>query len=229
MTSQQAVLYVQRTGFYYKDSTKDSPVLHYGFPPTVVSDLDVIDSKALTESIKVFITDNKLAAKECVIVVSESVYFEKDYAGITKEQEQPVTQLFIDSVPFENVLTKTYLIENGIKVVVANKDFCLALKTVFDTNNLLVAAITPAVILGVKEGDDMTATFSLFFEKYEFIKQNNFSLSITVQQKKTLFQQNQQNTQASSPQKHSNKRAITLIIFFLMLVGVLIAMIFSTS
>lgn len=227
MTSQTAVIYVQRTGFYYKDNTKDSPVLHYGFSPSVVADLDVIDSKALTESIKVFITDNKLVAKECVIVVSESVYFEKDYAGITKEQEQPVTQLFIDSVPFENVLTKTYLIENGIKVVVANKDFCMALKTVFGSNNLFVCAITPAVIAGVKEGDDMAASFSLFFEKYEFIKQNNFLLSVSVQQKKTSFGQNQQKIQTGAPQKQSNKRVIILAVFFLLLVGILVAMLLS--
>ncbi|MDO8661435.1 MAG: hypothetical protein Q7K43_06095, partial [Candidatus Woesearchaeota archaeon] len=78
MISQQAVLYVQRSGFYYRENAKDAPVLHYSFLPSVVSDLDVIDSKVLAESIKVFITDNKLKAKECVIVVSESVYFEKD-------------------------------------------------------------------------------------------------------------------------------------------------------
>lgn len=228
MISQLAIIYIQRNGFYYKDSVKNTSILHYAFLPSMVADLDVIDSKALTESIKAFITDNKLAAKECVIVVSESVYFEKDYAGITKEQEQPVTQLFIDSVPFENVLTKTYLIENGIKVVVANKDFCMMLKTAFDQNKLFVAAIVPAVIVGIKEGDDMAAAFAIFFEKYEFLKHNNFPL-VMIQPKKISGQQNEQNNAAKATPKQSNKRVIILIVFFLLLIGILIAMLFSNT
>lgn len=229
MTSQQAVIYIQRNGFYYKENAKDASVLHYGFLPSIVADLDVIDSKALTESIKLFVADNKLSAKECVIVVSESVYFEKDYAGITKEQEDPVIQLFIDSVPFENVLTKTYLIENGIKVVVANKDFCLGLKTAFEANKLFVASITPAVIVGVKEGDDMAAAFSLFFEKYEFIKENNFPMVVSSQPKKTIFQQGQSNGQTATQPKQSGKRIILLIAVFIVLIGILIAMLLSNN
>lgn len=226
MTTQQAVLYVQRNGFYYQDDGKNSSTLRYNFLPSVVLDLDILDAKAFAESIKAFIVNNKLSAKECIIVISESVYFEKDYIGITKEQEQPVTQLFVDSVPFENVLTKTYLIENGIKVVVANKDFCLGIKNACDANGLAVAAITPAVIVGARESDDITATFALFFEKYEFLKQNKFLLLNSVPTKKTPLVQN---VQPGATPKQSYKRTIILVIVFLLLIFILIAMLLSNN
>lgn len=224
----QAILYVQRNGIYYKDDTKESSVLHYNFLPAAIYDLDIINSKILADSIKTFIANNKIAASECVVIISESVYFEKDYIGITKEEELPATQLFIDSVPFENVLTKTFLIENGIKVVVANKDFCMSLKSAFDDNGLNVIAITPAVSIGVREIDDIVASFNIFFDKYDFIRQNNFPLIVQQVQSAKNYSQ-QQTKHSGTPQKQSNKRIYMLVGFFLLLVGILIAMLMSNS
>lgn len=224
----QAILYVQRNGIYYKNNIKDSPILHYNFLPAAICDLDIIDSKVLTNSIKTFIDNNKLSTSECIIIISESVYFEKDYIGITKEEELSAIQLFIDNIPFENVLSKTFLIENGIKVVVANKDFCLALKSAFDDNGLQVIAISPAVSVGIREIDDITASFNIFFDKYDFIKQNNFPLVAQQAQLVKNYSQ-QQIKHPGVSQKQSNKRIFVLIGFFILLIGILITMLLSNQ
>lgn len=222
MTSGQGVIYLQRNGFYYKDDIKDAVVFHFSFLPSVVSDLDVLNVTLLTESIISFIGQNNLQTKDSILVISESVYFEKDYPGITREQEVPVTQLFIDSIPFENVLVKTYLIENGIKIVVANKDLCVAIKNAFEASGFMVTAVTPTAVLGIKETDPTDSSFSLFFEKYDFLKENAFPL-FAQQVKKSP----QPGIKSTGTQKKPSIRTILLIVFFLFLVVVLIVMLLA--
>lgn len=225
MTSGQAVIYIQRNGFYYKESAENAVAFHFSFLPSVVSDLDVIDNKTLSSSIVSFIQQNNLQAKDCIIVVSESVYFEKDYAGITKEQEQPVTQLFVDSIPFENVLVKTYLIENGIKIVAANRELCAAIKNAFETSAFTVSSITPTVALGTRETNAIDDTFKSFFEKYEFLKEDSFPLFVTQRAKKS----SQTDGKNITTQKKSNMRTIFLIVVFFILIFILVIMLLSGS
>ncbi|MBI2430985.1 MAG: hypothetical protein HYV39_03145 [Candidatus Levybacteria bacterium] len=177
-----AVLYLQRKGFYYYPSGIEGGC-SFVFPVKAVRDLDVVNRGELDQAIQVFIDKNQLSPKAFIIVASESVVFEKDYLGIMEEQKQSVAQLFSESIPFENIIAKTFSIENGVKVIAINKDLCLALKEIFEAKKFTVEAISPSIVLGTTLKEEDTGLYPdsvhLLFEKYSFLKENGFTIDIT--------------------------------------------------
>jgi len=145
----------QKLGVLFLDSTKfdlfiphTSTVVSYNLPSTLVRDLEILDKEALTTQITTFIDTNKIPPFTVIIVLSERVLFNRDFAPIADLQEQvTIVQDFLDTIPFDNLSTKTFKLERGFKVVAANRDFYENIKEILETKGFIVDAIAPITVV----------------------------------------------------------------------------------
>lgn len=215
MALQQSIIYISRNGFGYYSSQNS---IWFAFPP-LVKDLEVINKTEFVNAIEVFIDKNQIFKASCFVVLSENVYFERDFTGIPQDQQETALQTFVDTVPFENTLKKTFPIENGFKVVVVNKDLCMFIRQAFLEKGFIFESITPVLAIGSQVVEDENGinqeSINLLFQKIAVLRQNSFSLIEQVQQIKPIPQPLIQ--QANSTEKNNTKLFWLLGIFSVLL------------
>lgn len=149
-----SMLSQQKIGLLFLDSTKfdlytpNGTVISYNLPPTLVRDLEVLDKDALATQITSFIDANKIAPITLIVVLSERILFSRDFVNVADLQEQvTIVQDFLDSIPFDNLSTKTFKSEKGFKVVAANRDFYDHIKSAFEAKGFLIEAVAPITVI----------------------------------------------------------------------------------
>ena len=161
------VIYLQKDKFQLFSPFLGS-ILEFRFLPTVVRDLDVINFDLLGNQVKDFVTSGKIPAGDMVIVLCDNAYFIKDFlypnpVQIPQKPGQPIVavppkitlddlkkqaDLFIEHVPYDNVVSKTIPLKNGIRVCAANQDLYGALKLAFETLGFTIDIVLPGLVLG---------------------------------------------------------------------------------
>ena len=153
-TKQTGIILLQRSGFQLY-SPYFSSLLEFRFVPEIIRDLDVINEDLLDNLIKLFITNNKIPPSNLMIIVADNAAFIKDFTPPTPPANQPPTPLppnggeelqietekFIEHVPFENVASKTFPWNNGLRAFAANKDLYEAIKNSFEKNGFTVELV----------------------------------------------------------------------------------------
>jgi len=121
--------------------------LVFKFPPELISDLEIVNSPELNNNLRNFVEQNKIKPGPLVIIVAQSVYFEKNYTGQTPPTPEEVEN-FIDTIPFSTVSSKLFRVISGFKQVVINRDFYESLKNTFEELGFQVIAVVPGFALG---------------------------------------------------------------------------------
>lgn len=102
--------------------------------------------------------------------------YEQKVSPTESEEKIRKIQLFIDSVPFEEVSSKTYTIAHGLKVVVTNKSFYRTIQYIFTKNGFSIDAVVPVTMIPL-EGSTNTAfsqeIANKILAKYEVVKENS--------------------------------------------------------
>jgi hypothetical protein len=111
------------------------------FPADVVKDLDVLNTENLYALIQTTIETYQLLPAPVTIVLSPLVTFEKDLSEIPLEQREKEAEKFLDQVPFQNVLPYQFISSQKAKIIAANKDFILAIKTGFEKRTFMVNTV----------------------------------------------------------------------------------------
>lgn len=222
MASQkQNILYLLRDGFDYYGSEMTGGI-HFSFPENLVKDLDVLNITELKEKILAYIGQNQIASGNYIIALSEHVYFEKDFSSVAKDQQDATVQQYVETVPFENSLSKIFPIENGFKVIVVNRDLCFALQQAFAEKGFVIEGITPVLVLGttLTGGENGLSADSIrfLFEKYAILKQNSFPIQVASTEKSVAVEK----PQVEGVTQRVNKRLILLILTFVILMAILI-------
>ena len=145
--NKQALLYIDRNGFYYYGAGQ-STILNMAFLPTSVKDLDVVDQKSLENQIQTFSLQAKLVPSTISIIISPNLVFEKDIVTTDPQKQKEEMDKFISLVPFDTVASKTFPIQNGIKVIGVNEDIYLSIKTSFEKLGSIVTLVIPYQSLG---------------------------------------------------------------------------------
>ncbi|HET7099398.1 MAG TPA: hypothetical protein VFI61_04165 [Patescibacteria group bacterium] len=140
------VILLERDRFYLYE---DGVILGLNFPANISLDLDVKDRDAFFNLITVFIQNNKLEPSQIFLVVSEAVCFSKDFpikdpADTTKVETD--SQIFIDTVPFNSVLSKVYKTANVWRVVATNLDLVDTIVDAFTARGFGLTAVVPVNI-----------------------------------------------------------------------------------
>jgi len=159
MVVKTSVIYLMKDKFQFF-SGYDGKIFEFRFVPEIIRDLDIINGGLLENLIKVFVTNNKIPPSTIVFVLAENAYFSKDFTAsaqqkagnnppeVTKEFLQKDAEEFIEHVPFDNVVSKTLPIKDGIKVCATNKDFYEAIAIAFEHLGFIVDCVVPGIVLG---------------------------------------------------------------------------------
>lgn len=122
-------------------------LLELNFPQEVISHLDLLHKEAFENLIESFITQNQIIGDQVVIVYSPQSAFEKNLEEQETRKDEEEIQKFIDMVPFEDVLSKTYRANKKIKVVAINGRLHESIKNVFNKKKFQIYAAIPSSIL----------------------------------------------------------------------------------
>jgi len=155
-------VYLERNGFDFYENTL-SAIIKYTFAQEIVKDLEIINKEQLTQQLENFITTNNLPPATVVIILGPTVLFEKDIpknpSEATTAQEKPKDdweiQKYLDTIPFEHVSSKTYLLDNGTHVIATNRDLYDYIIHAFENHGSVIETVIPAFILGEKSGNGL--------------------------------------------------------------------------
>lgn len=212
---QQAFLYLGRDRFDFY-GTGFTNILTFPFSQAIIRDLEILNDAQLQTEIGQFIQQYNIPPENITIVLSPSVLFEKDISGSPTPEE---IQKFLDSVPFEDILSSTIPIENGIRVVAANKSFYETLQATFSKSGSMIEAVIPYLVFGqdYTSFDALdTQTASTLLKHIDTVKRFNM---IQVKNEQTQTQITiEQKTQPEKKQAKIRLYAMVGIFSFLLLI-----------
>lgn len=166
MTGKTGVIYLLKDRFqFYSPFLRQ--VVELKFTPQMVLDLDVLNPELLEEQIKVFVTNGKIPPSSLIIVLSDNAYFVKDFTLSQKPVQpqkpgqppqpqlkaslddlKPEVDQFVEHVPYENVVSKTFPLKTGLRVCAVNQDLFATVQRGFEKMNFTVEAVFPGMVLG---------------------------------------------------------------------------------
>lgn len=248
MTRQKAVLYLLPNGFYYFQEQLSS-VLSVAIPKEVLSDLEVKDVEKFSALLQTFVSSYKLSPSSIAIILSPWMVFEEDIQASpatdasvkkdnflvtpvvnhTSELQEGVSQdveHFLSLVPFENVLSRVFPAQKGVKVIAANEDVVRILgETFFQFGSEISSVVPYFAIPGLSfETSGFSIEYaSLALSRFESLKQ------FTLLNQAVAKPKEESASVAEKPisQKKESKRLFVLIGLFVILIGALIVVYFT--
>lgn len=201
--------------YFYSESLGN--VLQLEFPPDVVSDLEIISKDKFLQLFNVFIQRNikglGLSKFNVILVFSPNTTFDKDMAPILNKDIDEQEQEFIGLVPFEEVITKSFILNKGTRVVVINSDFYSMLDDIFRKNKLIISLVLPYSVLQVVHPEfGKQMDFAVLLQKADSFKQYNM---VDVQKDQSRHKNEKKGG------KKVNKRLIIMAVVFAVLLLVM--------
>lgn len=138
-----ALIYIENNRLFFYSQASPS-LFQLDFPKDVVSDLEIIQKDKFSLLIKLFLEKNKLPPAFLTVIFAPTLTFEKKFTQ-TPSPEQ--IQEFLELVPFEETISRTYSIDKQIEVVATNKEFCDSLLLTLKNQGSPISAIIPFSIL----------------------------------------------------------------------------------
>jgi hypothetical protein len=119
-------------------------------PPTVISDVEVINRDSLYTLVNQWMKQNALGGNQLFFVLSPSIYFEKMITSTTDAEQETEILKFYDMVPFEELLTKVITGSTAKQkwAFATNSAYIEALKHAFLLQGVHVTGVIPATLLG---------------------------------------------------------------------------------
>jgi len=247
MTEHTCIIYLQQDKFdFYLPSL--GKVIEFRFVPEIIKDLEVINVVLLENLIKLFIANNKITPTELVIVLSDNVCFIKDFVlpvappQLSQEQNEQVGGVvhtpritadvlddqikhFIEHVPFENVVSKTFPMGNGTKVVAVNGELYESIKTAFEKSGFKINMVLPGVVfannLSSKTLLDVPSA-KIFLQESESLGDNNLLAKMPHMSEVKQNNENEISEKEKKPNKKSKKRLYAMLGVFAILIVIMI-------
>lgn len=146
----------------------------YKFPPTIVNDLEVVNTADLVTALKTFIDKNKIKPTVVVFILSDSVYYEKIFSGPTPPSPSDI-EAFTDTIPFSSISSKLFFTAGVYRLVVINRDFYERIQSVFESLGFTVSAVIPAFSLTPQPLTDLSAsTCQIAYKKLDQLIADSF-------------------------------------------------------
>lgn len=220
-TASKLLIFLERQKLTLAGTQLVSP-LTLDFPTSLVQDIDIIDPESFDLLLASFLEQVKISPTEILLVVSPDIYYEKDIslsADPTERQNQ--IDLFLQTVPFKNLIYKDYSLGNHPRLITLNKNFYEPIARFFEKSAFNVVAIMPLFVLEhfqlplvtfiPKEVKDI-------FDKYKIIEPFSFMNTEDIDKIVT--------TEVHRPKEEITKTTIILIIVFCLLFVVLMVYLF---
>lgn len=137
-----AIIFLDRNRLTYYINGLPNVVV-FDIPLTCINDLEVINKDELATQVKAFISANKLQQSKIALIMAANTYFEKDFTVTPPPQDQ---QAFLDSVPFERILSKVFHL-TAYRLVAVNAELYEAVRNSFEEEGYFVDSLSPASVL----------------------------------------------------------------------------------
>lgn len=193
------------------------------FSPDSFKDLEILDRLKLENQIKFFLENNKIHPSNVIMVLSESVLFERDIVGVSPQEIDAYSQDFVDTVPFEHVSSQVFDIQNGKKIIATNSEVYELIGEVFQDLGFSIITVVAETILGkslVSPQTGMDTDISYFLKKMDYMKSNNFAPNISQPRVSEIANTN-------SVEKEDKKRLYILLGIFVFVTIIFIFIIVS--
>lgn len=234
-----SVLYLQndKFGFYTPLLGK---VIEFRFVPEIVQDLEVVNPDLLSSLIQLFVESNKIPKGELVIVISDSACIVKDIImpqaapGVKQEDITEQVQKIIDSVPFEEVSSKTFPQQSGTKIWATNKALFSSIAGAFEKLGFKINSVLPGLVfagdISAKPALDI-AGGAYILRSVDSVRAHNLfnqkaETPVFIEEKKEVEKPEGIVTDADieeePPKKKSNKRLFAMIGIFVVLIIILV-------
>jgi len=222
------IIYLKRNTIHVIGSTLPNPVT-WDIPTTQIADLEVLKLMDFENFIKAHILELKIEPVQTALILSEETYFEKEIPFPTQpihEDTAKMTRDFFENAPFEHLSTATFTLEKSSKIIATNQELLAAIQSAFESAGFLIIAIVPAFLVAqfnvdLKQGLDQKQA-GVLFQHFEALK----AYSLFPHQDILISPE-----ENSSPtvKKPGGNRIIILVGIFVILIGVLVALIFIQS
>jgi hypothetical protein len=164
MTAKPGIIYLQKDKFQLF-SPFLRQIVEFRFVPEIVRDSDIINKELLESLVKVFVENTKIPPGNLTIVLADNTYFVKDFLlptpppvkpgqpappqpQMTMETISVMSMDFVEHVPYENVVSLTFPLKNGLKVCAVNKDFYDTVSSSFEKLGFVIDAVYPGLVFG---------------------------------------------------------------------------------
>lgn len=202
---QLAIVFLDKDGFSLYSPTLESP-MRLTFTPETVQDMEILNTDAFIAQATTFLTRYVIPPSNITILISQTLLFIQDIPTVISSTEEGIPpetisavdqqkkiQDFIDTVPFENIESKTYPIENGIRIAATNKSMYENIITVFEKQGSIVKTVIPAFILGLPNEGLNDDVITAVINNSEALKAESFMIhpqeiiQLTPEEKKKQF------------------------------------------
>jgi len=221
------IIWLYKNGFDLDLVGFNHPI-KYVFAPEVMTYLEIIDEVKLETSVSAFITQNRLPPCDLIMVLAPDVLFEKEFLNLPADQIKNSVQKFTDTVPFENIYSKTWSTGGKLRLVVFNSDIFNSLKNIFEKlgSGIRIAIPYFAVpyFLAGKNQLNQETTVSLI-NKGESLRQDSIMDNPLIIED-TSSENGNSSQPSGKPVKKNSKKDLMLIGIFLILMIVFFAAIY---
>lgn len=222
------ILYLGKNSLaLYSEKTKS--IFQLNFRPEVIKDLEIINRDQLNLNIKSFVDSNKIIPSALIMIVSHSMFFEKDFPPLSKEQQVNETQKFLDNIPFDVIASQAIGDEKTYKIVAANGHFIETVRKAFEILGFAINIAIPAIAFG-NIGEELNQiTIKIIFSKYPSLKQYNLLKDTSTIKSLPSQQEGEEEKHEEKNNKNNKKNLIAIGIFVLLIVILSIIVFFALS
>lgn len=211
----KSIIYIDRANLYFYGGNVHAPLI-FAFKPTTIRDIEVINAEELEKELNDFIKNNKIEPSDAMIIVAHQSSFEKLLDPKTPlDQIEVQKKQFIDNVPFEQTLSRTFVTTKGTKIIAVNKALVYLIRDIFNKNHFTIEVISS--IQSLYPDADVTfnvATAQQILSKSTAFKQNMFLLHDVEVPSTDIFEE-------SYGKEKKNNSLLYLIPVFVVLIGIL--------
>ena len=207
------VIYLQRSKVSIYLPGKKA-VAEIDFPPTVLSDVQVVDQEQFTKLISKTLAQYKNEPGPVLVILANDVCFTLSVTPEEKDGGAGVLQQLRRATPFSNVFTRIIKLPKQIIALSLNRDFFEPLLTVLREQKYEVTTMVPEIALTQQISGNLTAESAQSLAE-SVTKLEAYDL-LESQEKRQLI-----TTTAQSPE--DKKRTVLLVGVFVALLAVLAA------
>lgn len=215
-----AVIYLERHGFVYVEQDNKT-ALHCKFSENTVRDMEVKSKEAMITELQAFIRLNNLLPARLIMFLSHDLLFEIQLTDTRQVHREIEREHFVASVPFEHLSVKEYSNNEGILLIVTNRDYYETIVALFREEGFVCEAVVPiSAVKGIgvdgERGFEGSVAEQLL-RKFEVIKQ--YSMPLPTYQKNDIV----------SHAVHGNNAVILAVVSVaVLLIGALLLLIFRS-
>ena len=141
-----AIIFLDKNRFFVYDG---NDILRVDIPETIIRDVDVVDKSGFDSLVDNFIKTKKLDPAQIWLILADGVCFNKDIIQTDPIQVESEIRDFLDAVPFDQILSKRYKADKGVRIITSNLEYIEAVIEIFARNEFVVVGVVPSAIFPV--------------------------------------------------------------------------------